>query len=188
MYLDTRVLLGGAAAVVVVVIVFFALLPGSGMIKNIIPQNPNMPSSLTSISAKIKPLSILYNGTSVLSSTERDATLKTNFYITNPNTTTIILEAITYDIYANGMVVGHGQIGQKYEGSWQSSYYYPLVAGASENISDSANIKNTGNYPDLWSALQQGTAKITVSGTAYYATKTAFSGSDFTKDFNFTNS
>ena len=181
-------LLGGVAVVIVAAIAVFALLPGSGMMKNIVHQSPNMPTSLTSISAQIKPLSISYNGTSVVSSTEKDATLATNFYITNPNTTTVILESITYDIYANGIVVGHGQIGQRYEGSWESSYYYPLVEGTSDNISNNADIKNTGNYPDVWSALQKGTAKITISGTAYYATKTAFSGSDFTQDFNFTNS
>lgn len=188
MYLDTRILLGGVAIVIIAIIAVFAFLPGSGIMKNIVPQGSDVPSSLTSVSAQIKPLSISYNGTSVVSSSEKDATLKTNFYITNPDTTTVILESVTYDIYANGMVVGHGQIGQRYEGSWESSYYYPLVAGTSNNISDNADITNTGNYPDVWSALQKGTAKITVSGTVYYATKTAFSGSDFTQDFNFTNS
>lgn len=188
MNLDKRILLGGVAIVIVAVVVVFAILPTSDILKNIIPLGPNVPSSLTSVSTQIKPISILFNGTTVVSASERDATLKTNFYVTNPNPTTVILESITYDIYANGMVVGHGQIGQQYEGNWESSYYYPLVTGTSSNISDSADIKNTGNYPAVWSAIENGTAKITISGTAYYATKTAFSGSDYTQDFNFTNS
>lgn len=188
MYLDTRILLGGVAIVIMAVVVVFAVLPGSGIMKNLIPPGSNVPTSLTAVSTQIKPLSIFYNGTDVVSSSEKDATLKTNFYITNPNTTTVILESINYAISADGMIVGHGQIGQRYEGSWESSYYYPLVAGTSSNISGSDDIKNTGNYPDVWSSLEKGTAKITISGTAYYATKTAFSGSDFTQDFNFTNS
>ncbi|MDE1764341.1 MAG: hypothetical protein KGH88_08890 [Thaumarchaeota archaeon] len=184
--MDTRILLGAVAIVIMAVVVVFAVLPGSGMIKNIIPQGPNVPSSMTAVSTQIKPLVISYNGTSVVSSSERDATLQTTFYITNPNTTTVILESINYAITADGTVVGHGQLGQRYEGSWESSTYYPLVEQTSSNIGNNAVIKNTGNYPDVWSALEKGTAKITVSGTAYYAVKTAFSGSDFNEDFNFT--
>ena len=186
MYLDSRIILGAAIVVVLAVIAVFAVLPKSDMLGNIIPHGPNVPSSMTAVSAPIKPLVILYNGTTVVKSSLREATLKTDFNITNPNTTTVILEAINYDIYANGMVVGHGQVGQRYEGSWESSYYYPLLAGVSSDISNSADIQNTGNYPDVWSAIQKGTAKIEISGEADYATKTAFSGSDFTQDFNFT--
>ncbi len=186
MDLDNRILLGGVAVVIIAVIMVFAFLPSSGIMKSIIPQNKNVPSSLTAVSASIKPILILYNGSSVANSTDRDAIVNSNFYVANPNTTTVILESITYQITANGVVVGHGQIGQRYEGSWESSYYYPLIAGTSSNIGGTTDIKNTGNYPDVWAALQKGTAKISVSGTAYYATKTAFSGSDYTEDFNFT--
>ncbi|HJU14809.1 MAG TPA: hypothetical protein VJ792_10180 [Candidatus Nitrosotalea sp.] len=184
--MDTRIVLGGVAVVIIAAIALIAFLPGSGIMKSVVPQNSNVPSSLTAVSSQIKPLSISYNGTSVVNATYRDASLKTTFYVTNPNTTTVILESITYELQANGIVIGHGQIGQRYEGSWESSYYFPLIGGTSNSIDDTAVIKNTGNYPDVWTALQQGTAKITVSGTAYYATKTAFSGSDFTEDFNFT--
>lgn len=184
--MDSRILLGAAIVVILAVIMVFAVLPKSGMLENIIPHGPNVPSSMTAVSAPIKPLVIFYNGTTVVKSSEREATLKTDFNITNPNTTTVILEAINYNIYANGMVVGHGQIGQRYEGSWESSYYYPLLAGTSSDISNNADLQNTGNYPDVWSAIQKGTAKIVISGTAYYATKTAFSGDDYTQEFNFT--
>ncbi len=184
--MDTRILLGGVAIVIIAAIVLFAFLPGSGMIKNILPQGPNVPSSITAVTANIKPLVISYNGTSVISASERNATLQSTFYITNPNTTTVILESINYAITADGIVIGHGQLGQRYEGNWESSYYYPLIEQTSSSINNTAFIENTGNYPSVWSSLEKGTAKITISGTAYYATKTAFSGSDFNEDFNFT--
>ncbi len=186
MYLDTRIILGAATVAIIAVVFVIATMPSSGLIKSLVPQGPNVPTSLTAVSTDIKPLSITYNGTSVVSSSERNATLQTNFYITNPNTTTVILEAINYDISADGTVIGYGQIGSRYEGSWESSYYYPLIEGTSSNIGNSTTIENTGNYPAIWSALEKGTAKITISGTAYYATKTAFNGNDFTQDFNFT--
>ncbi|MGI0086849.1 MAG: hypothetical protein ACREBI_02665 [Nitrosotalea sp.] len=184
--MDAKILLYVAVAIVIVVIAAFAFLPGSGMIRNLIPQNANIPSSLTAISSQVVPLSISYNGTSVLKTSERSATLQTNFYVQNPNNITIILEYITYDISDNGTVIGHGQIGQAYQQSWQGSDYYPLIAGTSSNMGNSVVIENTGNYPNIWSELEKGTAKIAISGTAYYATKNAFSGSDYTQNFNFT--
>ena len=186
MYLDTRIILGGVAIAIIAVVAVFAILPGSGMIKNILPHGPNVPSSMTAVTTEIKPLVISYNGTSVISASERNATLQSTFYITNPNTTTVILESINYVITADGTVVGHGQLGQRYEGSWEASTYYPLVEKTSSNFNNTAFLQNTGNYPDVWSALEKGTAKIVISGTAYYATKTAFSGSDYNQDFNFT--
>jgi len=186
-YLDAKILLYVAVAAVIVVIAAFAVLPGSGMMKNLVSQGPNVPSSLTAVSAQIKPLSISYNGTSIVSTSDRTATLQTNFYVTNPNTTTVILEYITYSIYDGGTVIGYGQIGQSYDQNWEGSNYYPLVAGTSSNMGDNAVIENTGNYPNIWSDLEKGTAKLTVSGTAYYAVKNAFSGSDYTQNFNFTN-
>ncbi len=186
MYLDAKIILYAVIGIIIVVVVAFAVLPGSGMIKNLIPQGTNVPTSLTAVSAQIKPLSIDYNGTSVITTSERSATLQTNFYITNPNNTTIILEYITYTIYDNGTVIGYGQIGQSYENGVEGSNYYPLIEGTSMNIGDNAVIENTGNYPNIWSELEKRTANITISGEAHYAIKDAFSGSDFTQNFNFT--
>lgn len=185
--MDKKIIVYGVGTIIIAIVVLFAFLPNSGLTRTLLPHGPNVPSSLTAITAEIKPISIMYNGTSILSASERNATIQTNFYIINPNNTTLILEFIKYDVYANGMVIGHGQIGQRYEGSWQSSDYYPLVEGTSVTLNDKTLIKNTGNYPDTWSALEKGTANISITGTAHYATKTAFSGKDYTTDFNFTN-
>lgn len=186
MALDARIILGVVAVAVVAIIAVIGTAPNTGLLKSFMPPDTTTPSSSTSTSDQLKPLSILYNGTSIVNATEREAKIKSNFYITNPNTATVILEAISYDISANGMVIGHGQIGQRYEGSWESSYYYPLITGVPSNIDNTANIQNTGNYPDLWSALQNGTVKFRISGVVYYATKTVLSGSDYSENFTFT--
>jgi len=186
--LEKKIVVYAAVVAIVILIAVIAVLPNSGIIKNLVPQGPNVPTSLTAISTPIKPINIQYNGTSIVSISDNDAILQTNFYITNPNNTTVILESINYDVYANGILIGHGSLGERYEGSWQSSNYFPLVEGTSSNINSKSTIQNTGNYPEIWTALQNGTAKLTVLGTAYYATKNAFSGQDFTLDFDFTKS
>ena len=186
--MEKKILVYAAVVVIVILTAVIAILPSSGIIRNLVPQGPNVPTSLTAISTQIKPITIQYNGTSTTSVSDQDAILQTNLYITNPNNTTVILESINYDVYANGILIGHGSLGERYEGNWQSSNYFPLVENTSTNISSMATIQNTGNNPDLWSGLQNGTVKLTVAGTAYYATKNAFSGNDFTSDFDFTKS
>ena len=186
--MEKKIIVYAAVVVTVILTAVIAILPSSGIVKNLVPHGPNVPTSLTAISTQIKPITIEYNGTSAISVSDQDATLETNFYIINPDNTTVILEAINYDVYANGILIGHGSIGERYEGSWQGSNYFPLVESTSTNINGKLTIQNTGNNPDLWSALQKGTAKLTVMGTAYYATKNAFSGQDFTLDFDFTKS
>ena len=184
--MEKKITVYAAIAAIVAIIGVIAVLPGSDIIKNIIPQNQNVPSALTAISTEIKPLDLKYNGSSILVITDRDATVETKFALKNPNKTTVLLEMINYAIYANGVLVGHGEYGQRYEGSWESSNYLPLVELNSEIVTSKAQLHNDGNNPEVWSALQQGTAKITVSGTIYYGTNTVFSGQNLSTDFDFT--
>lgn len=184
--MEKKVLVYVAVGVIVAILGVVAILPSSGILKNIMPHNVNMPSALTSVITEVKPLDIQYNGTSVLSVTNRGATIETKFDLTNPNDNTLIIEMLSYTVYVNGVSVGHGQYGQRYEGTWESSYYLPLTQHNSETITNKAQLYNDGNNPQVWSALQNGTEKIRISGTAYYSTHSAFSGQSYSKDFDFT--
>lgn len=161
-----------------------AVLPSSGLFKNI-TTNANMPSALTSVVTNVKPIDIQYNGSSILSVESRAATIETKFNLTNPNDNTLIVEMVSYDIYANGIQIGHGQYGQRYEGSWESSYYLPLTQHNSEIITVDAQIQNDGNNPQTWSALQNHAVKLRFAGTAYYSTHSALSGQSYSRDFDF---
>ncbi len=184
--LESKILVYVAVGAIVAIIGVIAVLPSSGILKTLIPQNANVPTALTSVSADIKPIEIEYGGSSVVSITDRDAVIASKITVSNPNNATVLIETITYEIHANGVLIGHGQYGQTYEGSFQSSYYLPLVPHNSETISNNAQIHNDGNNPVVWTALQKGTAKITISGNVAFATNTMFSGKNFNKDFNFT--
>jgi len=183
--LETKVLVYIAVGAIVAIIAVIATLPGTGLVKTLIPQNQNVPSALTAITADIKPIQIQYNGSSISSVTDRDATIQTKFDLTNPNNTTVILEMISYDVYVNGVQMGHGQYGQRYEGSWESSYYLPLTQHNSETVTNNAQLSNDGNNPQIWSAMQSGSANIRINGTAFYSTNTAFSGGSYSTSFDF---
>jgi len=184
--LDKKLLVGAAVGVLVAIIVVVALLPSSGFLKNIIQENPQAPGGLRAASTEIKPVIVTVNGTSVLSSTDTEAIVVTKFDVLNPNDVTVILEAITYDLYENGILVGHGQIGQRLEGALESSNYYTLVEHYPNQMDGKVTIQNTGNNPELWSALQKSDTKWNIMGQAFYNTNTVLGGHPGSVDFNFT--
>ena len=183
--MEKKILLYVAIGVLVVIFGIVTVLPSSDIFKNMMSHNANTPSALTSVLTEVKPIVMQYNGSSVLSVTNRDAVIETKFNMTNPNDDTLIVEMLTYDIYVNGVPIGHGQYGQKYEGASDSSTYLPLTEHNSEVITNKAQLINDGNNPQVWSALQNGTAQIRINGTTYYSTHSPFAGQSYSKDFDF---
>ena len=183
--MEKKILLYVAIGVLVVIFGIVTVLPSSGFFKNMMSHNANTPSALTSVLTEVKPIVMQYNGSSVLSVTNRDAIIETKFNMTNPNDNTLIVEMLSYDIYVNGVPIGHGQYGQKYEGASDSSTYLPLTQHNSEIITNKAQLINDGNNPQVWSALQNGTAQIRINGTTYYSTHSPFAGESYSKDFDF---
>ncbi|MDE1875939.1 MAG: hypothetical protein KGH86_03805 [Thaumarchaeota archaeon] len=183
--MEKKIFVFVAVIVIVAIIGVIAILPSSGILKNMFTPNVNTPSALTSVMTEVKPIDIQYNGSTITSIGNTNAVLETKFNLTNPNDNTLIVEMVAYDIYANGVVIGHGQYGERYEGTWESSSYLPLTQHNSEIISVDTQLVNDGNNPQIWSALQNNAVKFRFNGTAYYSTHSAFSGQTYTKDFDF---
>ena len=96
--LEKKIFVYVAVGVIVAMLGVIAILPSSGIFKNMFTPNANTPSALTSVMTEVKPLDIKYNGSSILSVGSRDATIETKFNLTNPNDNTLIIEMVTYDI------------------------------------------------------------------------------------------
>ena len=184
--MDKKLLVGVTIGVLVAIIVVVALLPSSGFLKNYVQENPQAPGALKAASIQIQPVVVTINKTSVLSATDKEAVIITKFDVLNPNDVTVILEAITYDLYENNVLVGHGQIGEKLEGALESSNYYTLVGHYTNQLDGKVTIENTGNNPELWSALQKSDTKWNIVGQAYYNTNTVLSGQPGSVSFNST--
>ena len=173
----------GILAVIVLVV---SVLPGSDFLKNIVPKDVELPGSLNTISSEIKPLVVQLNDISVLSISEKDATLELKFDVLNPNNKPILLEMISFDIFENGIKVGYGEIGERLSGQYTSSNYYTVLSDSSLAVHNKITIKNTGNNPEFWSTLQQGTPEWRIKGEAFYSTTSAFSGLADSVVFDFT--
>lgn len=183
--MEKKILVYAVIGVIIALLGIVVVLPSSDIFKNMISHNANVPSALTSVMTEVKPITIQYNGSSILSVTNRDATIETKFNLTNTNDNTLIIEMLSYDVDVNGITIGHGQYGQKYEGASESSTYLPLTQHNSEIITVKAQLINDGNNPQVWSSLQNGTGKISIQGTTYYSTHSPFAGQSYSKDFDF---
>ena len=179
-------MVGAAISALIAITVIVALLPSSGFLKNFIQENPQVPGGLKAASTEIKPVVVTINKTAVLSFTNKESIIDTTFDVLNPNDVTVILEAITYDLYENDVLVGHGQIGERLEGALESSNYYTLVEHYTNQLDGKVILENTGNNPELWSALQKNDTKWSIVGQAFYNTNTVLSGQPGSIGFNST--
>jgi hypothetical protein len=184
--LNRKALVGIAVGVLALITLAVSILPGSDFLKNVIPKDVKLPGSLNTISSEIKPLTVELNDISILSVTEKEAILELKFDISNPNNKPILLEMISFDIFENDVKIGYGEIGERLSGQYASSNYYAVLSDSSLVVPGKITIKNTGNNPESWFALQQGTPQWRIKGEAFYSTTSAFSGLAGSTVFDFT--
>jgi LEA14-like dessication related protein len=184
--LNRKVLVGIAVGILGIIIVALALLPGSGVLKNMIPSNVQLPGSLDTLSSDIDPLDVKLNKVSVEAVSEKEVVLELEFDVSNPNKTTVLLEMISFEIYANGEKVGFGEIGQRLSGQYTSSNYYTVLSDYPLTITGKTTIKNTGKNPEFWSTIKENVPEWRITGEAFYSTTSAFSGIAGSTVFDYT--
>ena len=183
--MNKKALVGAAVGILAVVIIAVSILPGSDFLKSIVPKDVKLPGSLSALYSETKPLDVQLNDISVLSVSEKDAMLELKFDVSNPNNKPILLEMISFDIFENDIKVGYGEIGERLAGQYASSNYYTVLSDSSLTVHNKITIKNTGNDPEFWLTLQQGTPEWRIKGEAFYSTTSAFSGLANSTTFDF---
>ena len=169
------------------------LLSGSSSVINS-PENTNQEikpdASQEPISSQIQSLNVELADISIKEVTPRGATIEISFKINNPNSNSVIVQVMDYQLfetgYSNVEQISGGQIGSRPEGMVEfGSDYYVLLAENSIVLKDKIQLKNTGNTPKLWSDLESDTAKWRVTGTVFYNLSSMTSGQENTLHFEF---
>jgi len=168
------------------------LLSGSSVISS--PENTNQElkskTSQETESPQFQALSVELSDISIKEVTPRGATIEIAFKINNPNSNSVIVQVMDYQLfetgYSNVEQISGGQIGSRPEGMVEfGSDYYVLLAENSIILKDKIQLKNTGNTPKLWSDLESDTAKWRVTGTVFYNLSSMTSGQENTLHFEF---
>lgn len=138
-----------------------------------------------------EPLQIELDDISVTKISERTATIEIAFKISNPNQRSMIVQVMDYQLFETGYSdteqISGGQIGNRPEGMVEfGSNYYTLLGENSIILRDKITLKNSGNTPELWSALESNTASWRVSGDVFYNLSSMTSGQENELHFEFT--
>ena len=81
-----------------------------------------------------------------------------------------------------------GQIGSRPEGMVEfGSNYYTLLRESEMILKDRVVLKNNGNIPELWSALEENNAQWKVTGDIFYNLSSMTSGQENEIHFEFIN-
>ena len=176
----------------VAVVVFVAILGGIlwvGPTMIIAPQG-EIPAENQSIT-QVEPLKIELVDISVTEISPRAAKIKIAFKIINPNPRAVIVQTLDYQLYETGYSeseqLSGGQIGSRPTGMVElGSNYYVLLGENSILLKDTIYLKNSGNTPELWTALEDGTATWRISGDVFYNLSSMISGQENELHFEFT--
>ena len=136
----------------------------------------------------IEPLVIDLDEIIIKDVDERTAYVEIAFKVTNPNYKSVILEMIRYNVYEDGMKIGTKSIGDRAApgGLVSASNYFTILSDRPSIIKDDFTIKNDGNIPELWKALEDGNPQWRVSGEAYYNLSSMTAGGENEITFEFT--
>jgi len=133
----------------------------------------------------VKPIQIELAKLEVLSVTNEEAIIKVDFKITNPNFKSVMLQVIKFNLYAGDKRVTIAQIGDRPEGAIEGSNYYTILNTAPQIIGDKITIKNSGNDPEFWSALENNTVQWRIDGEANFNLSSMTSGHENIVSFQF---
>jgi len=112
------------------------------------------------------------------------ANIQVSFNATNPNKATAILEAIAYDILADGKRIVSGTIGTRLEGFVASSAgIYPIVGDGSVILKDSQIFEKNNSTANVWKRVVEGKANYVVTGTMSYREISGLQASSTDKNF-----
>ena len=134
------------------------------------------------------PLIVELEDVEILNVDERIAFVEISFKVTNPNYKGVILEMIRYTVYEDDMKIGVKSIGDRAApgGIVSASNYFTILSDRPSMISDEFTIKNNGQIPELWSALENGDPEWRVTGEAYYNLSSMTAGQENEVTFEFT--
>ena len=162
------------------------LLSGSSFVSN---TSEDITKEISQV-PQIQPISVELADISIIEVTKRDARIEITFKLSNPNPSSILVQVMDYQLfetgYSNEKQISGGQIGSRPEGMVEfGSDYYVLLGKNSILLKDKIVLKNTGNTPELWSALENNTAKWRVTGDVFFNQSSMTSGQENELHFEF---
>jgi len=107
---------------------------------------------------EVLPLGIEFHDLSVLEISERQATLKIEFIVSNPNFKSVMLQRLKYTVFHDDTRIVAGEVGSSPTGFVDTSNYYLILNERPVTLGEKFIVKNTGDA-ELWEKLEMSLAE-----------------------------
>jgi len=107
---------------------------------------------------EVLPLGIEFHDLSVLEISERQATLKIEFIVSNPNFKSVMLQRLKYTVFHDDTRIVAGEVGSSPTGFVDTSNYYLILNERPVTLDEKFIVKNTGGA-ELWENLEMSLAE-----------------------------
>ena len=172
--MNPKIFVGAAVGIIVVIIGIIGT--SSDSLFNDLSNEGILSSSNSPV--ELLPLGIELEDISISEVSEKFATIDITFNVENPNQKSVILKLIRYHVHENDVRIHIGEVGDRPEGMVVGSSYFTVLSNSSVKISDTFTLRNTGNTPELWSALTTNSPNWRISGEVFYNLSSMSSGGE----------
>src|SRR5918994_132129 len=118
---------------------------------------------------------------------DNETNVQVQFRAFNPNKSTVILEAITYNVFANNTRIVSGDIGEKLEGFVASQEsVFPIIANGTITLKDSHHLPQGELAAKNLEEMLNGQARYTINGTYSYKQTSSIQAIGADRDFELT--
>jgi len=163
----------GAVAGGIAVIGIFVFLTNSGMLQRPLEQE-----------GIGKDVVLNLNSVNVVSVDEDSAIIEVSFDAFNPNKRSVVLEAVLYTLYANGVRLATDEIGQRTEGFITGTgRTFTMYGEYSMPLNDKVEVARTEFVESVWSDLQNNNVQWHVTGKFWFTDPVRAGGEE--RDFDF---
>ncbi len=136
--------------------------------------------------SQVLPITVELEDLSIVEVTEKYAVLEIKFLVSNPNLKSVLLSLLKYQLYEDDIRIHAGEVGERGGGFIVGSSYITILSQGSTMISDEIVLRNTGNTPELWSALTEDTLNWKITGDAFFNLSSMTKGGEHEITFEFT--
>lgn len=131
----------------------------------------------------ILPLDINLEEVNILSVSNNTSVLEIKFKIHNPNTRSIILQILKYELYGNDILIHAGQIGERMIGMLSTSNYFTILNNNDLVLKDKIKLHNNSQIEDVWDYVIDSDITWHVKGKLFFNLSSMTSGAENEIDF-----
>ena len=180
--LNPRIVVSGVVGIFAVIIVIVGF---GGIIDDV--SGGSLISSSPSNAPNIQSLVLELEDVTIVEVLDNTAYMGITFKVTNPNYKTVMLQMIKYTVYGDDLKIGSKSIGDRDTDVTIAggSNYYPILNGYPTSIKDEFTIKNSGNSPEFWNAIENNSVQWRVTAEAFYNLSSMTAGQENDAYFEF---